>query len=335
MIDEENYSLLEHNTFGIDAKCRRFIEFATVEEASSMLPKISKENYLIIGGGSNVLFTKDFDGIVIRSGIMGIKEDVHDDYMTIRCGSGENWDSIVAYCVDNGYYGAENLSLIPGDAGASAVQNIGAYGTEVKDIIESVEAIEISTGKMLALSNADCQYAYRYSRFKSEWKNKYFITHVTYRLSLTFTPHLDYGNIRNTLAEKGISMPTASELRDTIIEIRRAKLPDPQVQGNAGSFFMNPIVDTAKFESLLALHPDMPHYVMGDDKVKIPAGWLIEQCGWKGKSLGRAGVHSRQALVLVNKGGATGNDIVTLCDTVRNDVKQKFDIDIKPEVNII
>ena len=335
MIDKKNYSLLGHNTFGIEAKCRRYVEFASTEEAAKALPDIRKDNYIIIGGGSNVLFTKDYDGTVIRSGITGIEEHMADGHVIIRCGSGENWDGIVAYCVGKGYYGAENLSLIPGDAGASAVQNIGAYGAEVKDLIETVEAVEIATGRLVTFTNADCQYAYRYSRFKAEWKNKFFITHVNYRLSLDFNPNLDYGNIRKTLEEKGISNPTASQLRDTVIEIRRAKLPDPGIQGNAGSFFMNPIVGKDIYDHLASLYENMPHYTVGEDKVKIPAGWLIEQCGWKGKSLGKAGVHDKQALVLVNRGGATGNDIVTLCETIRHDVKEKFGIDIHPEVNII
>jgi UDP-N-acetylmuramate dehydrogenase len=229
----------------------------------------------------------------------------------------------------------ENLSLIPGDVGASAVQNIGAYGVEAKDLICSVEAVEIATGKLLTIDAADCGYAYRQSRFKQEWRNKYLITSVTYQLSQTFIPHLDYGNIRAELERKGIAEPTAQQLRDSIIEIRNAKLPDPKVEGNAGSFFMNPIVGREKYEQLAALYDGMPHYEVDSDYVKIPAGWMIDQCGWKGKSLGRAGVHSKQALVLVNRGGATGQEIVALSDTIRRDVKDKFGIDIYPEVNII
>ncbi len=335
MIDEKNYSLLKHNTFGMDVKCDRFIEFSSTDEVIEMLPSVSNGDYIIIGGGSNVLFTKDFHGTVIRSGITGIQEELHDDHVIVRCGSGENWDGIVAYCVSKNYYGAENLSLIPGDVGASAVQNIGAYGSEVKDIIETVEAVEIATGNTFTFSNDDCQYAYRHSRFKTEWLNRFFITHVSYRLSLQFSPNLDYGNIRSALDSKGISSPTALQLRDAVIEIRRAKLPDPAVQGNAGSFFTNPIVGQEQFNALLSDFPNMPHYTVDDTKEKIPAGWLIDQCGWKGKSLGRAGVHDKQALVLVNKGGATGNDIVRLCETIRSDVKQKFGIEINPEVNII
>jgi len=229
----------------------------------------------------------------------------------------------------------ENLSLIPGDVGASAVQNIGAYGVEAKDLILCVWMVEIPTGKTWMLGNEECEYGYRQSRFKKDWKNRFLITRVTYGLSKTFRPHLDYGNIRAELERKGISSPTAQQLRETIIEIRNAKLPDPKVEGNAGSFFMNPIVTKVRYEKLAAQYPDMPHYKVDSRHVKIPAGWMIDQCGWKGKSLGRAGVHSKQALVLVNRGGATGEEIVTLCEAIRKDVKEKFGIDIYPEVNII
>lgn len=335
MIDKNNYSLLGHNTFGMDVRCRRFIEFISAEEAAETLPGIAKDDYLLLGGGSNVLFTKDYEGTVIHSAIKGIEEQPHGDSVVLRCGSGENWDGIVEYCVSRNYHGAENLSLIPGDVGASAVQNIGAYGAEVKDIIESVEAIEIATGKSFTFTKEKCQYSYRHSRFKTEWRNRFFITHVNYRLSLHFSPNLDYGNIRNILTEKGISVPTAAQLRDAIIEIRRTKLPDPNILGNAGSFFMNPIVAREQFDALFSSYPNIPHYQVDDTRVKIPAGWLIEQCGWKGKSLGRAAVHDKQALVLINKGGATGNDIVRLCESIRGDVLKKFGIEIKPEVYII
>jgi UDP-N-acetylmuramate dehydrogenase len=253
----------------------------------------------------------------------------------VSCGSGEVWDDVVAYCIAHGLYGMENLSLIPGDVGASAVQNIGAYGAEAKDLIVEVEAVEIASGRLVTFRGEDCGYGYRDSKFKHEWKNKYLITYVTYQLSTTFEPRLDYGNIRSELERKGITTPTAQQLRDTIIEIRNAKLPDPKVMGNAGSFFMNPIVSREKYETLAVQYEGMPHYNIDADKVKIPAGWMIDQCGWKGKSLGRAGVHDKQALVLVNRGGATGAEIVALCETIRKDVKAKFDIDIHPEVNII
>ena len=337
MKDFKNYSLKAHNTFGIEAKCKRYLEFESDIEAFDVaeILRKSKLPYIIIGGGSNLLLTKDFDGIVVRSGIKGyyFEEDYFCERMT--CGSGETWDDMVSTSIEAGYYGMENLSLIPGDVGASAVQNIGAYGVEAKDLILCVWMVEIPTGKTWMLGNEECEYGYRQSRFKKDWKNRFLITRVTYGLSKTFRPHLDYGNIRAELERKGIKEPTAQQLRDTIIDIRNAKLPDPKVEGNAGSFFMNPIVTKVRYEKLAAQYPDMPHYRVDSRHVKIPAGWMIDQCGWKGKSLGRAGVHSKQALVLVNRGGATGEEIVTLCEAIRKDVKEKFGIDIYPEVNII
>ena len=350
MKDIRDYSLLAHNTFGIDAKCKRFLEYSSVEEAQQMVAGLTSADQplLILGGGSNLLLTGDYEGTVIHSAIKGIEvldnETLADaaedeklrnpDFVFLNCGSGEVFDDVVAYAVEHGYHGAENLSIIPGEVGASAVQNIGAYGVEAKDIIYKVETVEIATGKLVVFDNQDCQYSYRQSRFKHEWKDKYLVTHVIYRLSKHFVPDLDYGNIRASLAAKEIENPTAQQLRDVIIEIRNAKLPDPKVQGNAGSFFMNPIVEKAKYEELAAQYPGMPHYTIDAEREKIPAGWMIDQCGWKGKSLGRAGVHDKQALVLVNRGGATGQEIVNLCETIRKDVKQKFGIDIHPEVNV-
>ena len=345
MKDLKDYSLLAHNTFGIDAKCSRFVEYASVEEAQQLVASLTEADQplLILGGGSNLLLTGDYQGTVLHSAIMGIEvmenssfENQEDEKGSVflKCGSGEVFDDVVAYAVEHGYHGAENLSIIPGEVGASAVQNIGAYGVEAKDIIYKVEAVEIATGKVVNFDNADCQYSYRQSKFKHEWRDKYLVTHVIYRLSKTFTPDLDYGNIRTSLAAKHIAEPTAQQLRDVIIEIRNAKLPDPKVEGNAGSFFMNPIVEKAKYDELAAQYPGMPHYTIDAKHEKIPAGWMIDQCGWKGKSLGRAGVHDKQALVLVNRGGATGEEIVKLCETIRKDVFEKFGIEIHPEVNV-
>lgn len=333
MRDIANYSLKEHNTFGIEARCSRFLEYSTVDEAKvvAAILRETGDPYIIIGGGSNLLLTRDFEGIVVHSALMGV--DIDGCRMT--CGSGMEWDRVVEMAVEQGLYGAENLSSIPGDVGASAVQNIGAYGVEAKDLIVEVEAIEIATGLLRTFSNADCQYGYRDSRFKHDWKNQFLMTHVTYVLQSTFEPKLDYGNIRAELERKGISNLTAAQLRTVIIEIRNAKLPDPKVMGNAGSFFMNPVVSREKYESLAAQYEGMPHYTIDSNHEKIPAGWMIEQCGWKGRSLGRAGVHDKQALVLVNRGGATGAEVVTLCETIRKDVREKFGIDIHPEVNII
>ena len=333
MKDIQDYSLLHHNTFGIAARCSRFLEYETTAEAQQVadILRRSSQPYLIIGAGSNLLLTRDFEGIVVHSALKGY--DITGSRMA--CGSGETWDDIVAASLRNGLYGAENLSLIPGDVGASAVQNIGAYGAEASELIAEVQAVEIATGRLCLIDPADCQYGYRQSRFKGEWKNRFLITMVAYRFSSEYRPRLDYGNIRAELDRKGIASPTALQLRDTIIDIRRAKLPDPQETGNAGSFFMNPVVSRQQYEELAARYPGMPHYTVDAEHEKIPAGWMIDQCGWKGRSLGRAGVHDRQALVLVNRGGATGQEIVALCDAVCKDVKERFGITIHPEVNIV
>ncbi|MCM1079763.1 MAG: UDP-N-acetylmuramate dehydrogenase [Bacteroidales bacterium] len=349
MTDRRDYNLLGNNTFGISEECRRFIQFDSVEELRGVLSSLTAEDspLLVIGGGSNLLFTKRFNGTVLRSGIRGIEviEEDDSDSVLVRCGSGENFDDVVAYCVEHGYHGAENLSIIPGDVGASAVQNIGAYGCEAKDIVYTVEALDVFTGEDVSFANADCNYGYRQSRFKREWKGRYVITYVTYRLAKNFIPHLEYGNIVSELEKRGISVPTAKDVREVIIEIRNAKLPDPKVEGNAGSFFMNPVVSRERFLQLMDNYPSMPHYHVDDSHEKIPAGWLIEQCGWKGRGLSggepadgavcKAAVHSKQALVLVNKGGATGKDIVALSNAIRKSVKEKFDIDIYPEVNCL
>lgn len=337
MKDFYGFNLKEHNTFGIDVKCRRFIEFESVDELLQIVNSLTDADkpLLVLGDGSNMLFTADYEGTVLHSAIKGHVAVQTDEGIMLRCGSGEVWDDIVSLCVSNRMYGAENLSLIPGDVGASAVQNIGAYGAEAKDIILKVEAVDLQTGKMCEFTNEECEYAYRKSKFKGEWRNRFVITYVTYKLSEVFCPCLDYGNIRAELEKRNIKVPTAEQLRNVIIDIRNEKLPDPKVEGNAGSFFMNPVVPKAKYEELVARLGNVPHYSVDDNNEKIPAGWMIDQCGWKGKSLGKAGVHSRQALVLVNRGGAEGKDIVALCDAIKRDVKDKFGIDIVPEVNII
>ena len=354
------------NTFGISAKCIKLLEFSSVKELKSHYHEIAEARkqgkLLIIGRGSNLLPTGDYDGLVVRSRIMGrtilstdsalerksvttprpLWEGQGEGLSVSVCvGSGETVDDVIAWSLSQGLYGMENLSLIPGEVGASAVQNIGAYGVEAKDFIVSLHALDLETGEIVEITNGQCEYGYRQSRFKKDWKNRFIITDVTYQLSTTFSPHLDYGNIRKVLEEKGISCDvkdgqlTAQLLRDTIIDIRNAKLPDYEVEGNAGSFFMNPIVSKEKFAELIAKYPNMPYYPAADDKVKLPAGWLIDQCGWKGKTLGRAGVHDKQALVLVNKGGATGEEVVALCRQVQKDVLDRFGVEIHPEVNII
>jgi len=337
MIDVRDFDLSGHNTFGIKAKCRRFVEFSTTDELKNVVAGLTDIDrpLMVLGSGSNLLLTRDFSGTILHSAIRGVEVERAHGGVQLRVGSGETWDDVVAFSVAKGWYGAENLSLIPGEVGASAVQNIGAYGAEVKDIIQEVEVVDIYTGEEQTFSCADCHYAYRQSRFKGEWRGRYVITYVTYLLSDTYVPRLDYGNIRAELTAEGIAEPTAGQLRQAIINIRKAKLPDPKIEGNAGSFFMNPVVERSKYEALVAEFGDVPHYTIDSDHEKIPAGWMIDRCGWKGRTLGRAGVHSKQALVLVNRGGATGDDIVNLCEAIRKDVKGKFGIDIKPEVNIV
>lgn len=331
-----DYSLLPHNTFGMDVKASVFIEYASVEELKEVLSLYVKDNqWLHIGKGSNLLFTGDFSGIILHSAIKGY-EVIHEDTneVVVRVGAGEVWDDFVAMTVENEWYGAENLSLIPGEVGASAVQNIGAYGVEAKDLIVGVEAIEVSTGKESIFKNEECGYAYRESVFKSSLKYQYLVTHVSYRLKKTPCYHLDYGNIRWELEKQKVRL-TLANVRQAIISIREAKLPDPKLQGNAGSFFMNPVISRKHFEALLVDYPLMPHYEVDAESIKIPAAWMIDQCGWKGKRLGRAGVHDKQALVLVNLGGADGTEVIALSEAIQKSVYEKFGINILPEVNFI
>lgn len=326
------------NTFGIDAQCRRYLEYATAEEACAIADELRRTSlpFLIIGAGSNLLPTGDYDGTVVHSAVRGISlTEQPDGSALLHCGSGETWDDVVAWTVDRGFADLANLSLIPGEVGASAVQNIGAYGAEACQFIHDIHAIDIQTGQRLIIPQQDCHYGYRDSLFKHEWKNRFLITHVSYQLHRQYKPNLEYGNLRTELERKSIESPTPQQLRQVIIDIRRSKLPDPAEQGNAGSFFMNPVVSRAKFEELSAVYPQMPHYYINEDSEKIPAAWLIDQCGWKGRALGCAGVHHKQPLVLVNLGGATGQDIVALCKAIQDDVQQRFGITLKPEVNIV
>ena len=328
------YSLLPYNTFGIDVSASRFLEYASVAELKEYIAQGAVTTpCLHIGGGSNLLFTKDYDGLILHSRIGGIEVTAEDSQtVSLRVGAGVVWDDFVACCVEHGWYGAENLSLIPGEVGASAVQNIGAYGVEVKDLITAVETVNVQ-GYGRVYSVEECEYAYRSSIFKRPENKSVFVTYVRFRLSKEERYTLDYGTIRQELAK--YPAPTLPIVRKVIIEIRESKLPDPKVMGNAGSFFMNPIVAKEKLEALQRDYPRIPYYELPDGRVKIPAGWMIDQCGWKGKSLGPAAVHDKQALVLVNRGGAKGSDIVALSDAVRASVRDKFGIDIHPEVNVI
>lgn len=339
MKEYQNYSLLRHHTFGMDVRASRFVEYETVEELQQLLPALNGQPFLHIGGGSNLLFRNDYCGTVLHSGLRGMTYRMDGADVLLRAAAGEVWDDVVAYAVGHGWSGMENLSAIPGEVGASAVQNIGAYGVEAKDLIVTVEAVEVSTGQCCQFTNAECHYGYRQSIFKQEWRGRYIITAVTYHLSSAFIPRLDYGNIRAELErthgadyEKRL---TPEVLRQVVTAIRKAKLPDPARLGNAGSFFMNPVVGRPLFEVLQEDWPDMPYYELDEDRVKLSAGWMIDRCGWKGRTLGRAGVYDRQALILVNCGGATGDEVIALSDAVRADVKMKFGVDIHSEVNII
>lgn len=332
-----NCSLLPYNTFGMDVKASRFVEYASVEELRGLwnAEREAVARALHIGGGSNLLFASDYEGLILHSAIKGytvVKET--EEEVEVRVGAGEVWDDFVAYTVANGWYGAENLSLIPGEVGASAVQNIGAYGVEAKDLIVSVDTFGLETGEERRFMREECRYAYRESVFKQELKGKYAVTFVTYRLKKHPVFHLEYGNIRAELEKQGCQVDLEN-VRRIIIAIRQAKLPDPKVLGNAGSFFMNPVVPKMQFEALLAQYPDMPHYPVDDAHVKIPAGWMIDRCGWKGKRVGHAGVHEKQTLVLVNCGGATGKEVMHLAEEIVASVRERFGVTIRPEVNYI
>lgn len=337
MTEYRDYSLLKHNTFGIDVICKRFLAFEDVSELPQLLKGVANDDQplWVLGAGSNVLFTKNYPGTILYPINKGVTVESCGNEVLVTCAAGENWDAFVGYCVKQGWYGLENLSYIPGHVGASAVQNIGAYGVEVKDYIHAVEAYDRVDEKWTTIAVEDCAYSYRHSRFKTEWKQRYIITRVVFRLSTIFTPITSYGNVSQKLEEKGVLQPTAQCMRDIIIEIRKEKLPEPEVEGNAGSFFMNPVVENTVYQKLVQQYPDIPYYVVDAEKIKIPAGWLIERAGWKGKVQGRVGVHPKQALVLVNKGGAKGEEVVALCNAIVEDIASKFDIRLKPEVNIL
>lgn len=326
-----NCPLKERHTFGMDVMADRLIEFANEDELKSALTGAVKP-LLFMGGGSNLLFLNNYSGTVLHSVIDNINIVAEDDNsVSVRVGSGVVWDDFVAYCVEKGWWGVENLSLIPGEIGASAVQNIGAYGVEVKDVLQSIEAISVDDLSKRIFTNAECNYGYRDSIFKKSLKGKYVITYVTYRLSKKANPNIGYGALKSVLAEN----PSLKEIRDAIIAVRNSKLPDPKVYGNAGSFFMNPVIPMEQFVALQSRYPDIPSYPASDGYIKVPAGWLIEKSGWKGKSLGNAAVYEKQALVLINRGGATGMEVKHLADTIIEDIKEIFGITLHAEVNYI
>ncbi len=332
-------SLRPHNTFGIEVRARYFVQVATVPQllAALALPQAQAGPLLVLGGGSNVLFTQDFPGLVIRLGLMGrewLRED--GDHVWVRAGAGEPWHGFVQWSLANGWGGLENLSLIPGTVGAAPMQNIGAYGVELRDTFDSLEAVEIATGQVQVFDNAACQFGYRESIFKHQAKGRYVITSVTFRLAKQPTLHLGYGAIRDTLAAAHIAEPTIHDVGRAVVQIRQSKLPDPAQLGNAGSFFKNPEIGQAQYDALKAEFPTLPGYPgTSPGHLKVAAGWLIEQCGWRGKRVGNTGAHKDQALVLVNYGGATGAEIWALAQAIQASVQAKFGIALQPEVNLV
>src|ERR1700761_7625820 len=333
---QQNVSLKNFNTFGIDAKAKYFVEISHADELAELFldPLWQQMERLVLGGGSNMLFVKDFDGLVIRMNIRGIEHRINHDEVHVEAGAGEVWNDLVNFCVAREYAGLENLSLIPGSVGASPIQNIGAYGVELKDVFESCQAFEIATQTIKTFSKADCHFGYRDSIFKNELKGKYIITSVKFHLSLTPDVKLHYGAIKDELAKRGIESPTIKDVSQVVSHIRVSKLPDPSTIGNAGSFFKNPLISKAEFEKVHSQYPEIVHYPAGDE-VKLAAGWLIEQCGWKGKVVGHTGTWKNQALVLVNHGGATGEEVYSLSSQIIDSVYAKFGVRLEREVNII
>ena len=333
---EENYSLEKHNTFHLPVKTRWFMEYTNEEE----LGRIFRDEYfqeclsLHIGSGSNLLFINDFNGIILHSQIKGISvAEETDDSVLLRIGAAEKWDDVVAYAVSEGWGGIENLSGIPGETGAAAIQNIGAYGSEIKDVVEKVEAYNQLSFEKRTFTNEECLYGYRDSFFKNEHNDPHVVTFVYIRLSKKTRFSVNYGNLKEELAK--YPELTLQAVREAVISIRRQKLPDPDKLGNAGSFFMNPVIPVARYEKLKEQHPDMPSYPAGEGKVKVPAGWLIEQCGFKGKSHGAVGVYEKQALVLINLGEAKGHEIALVAESIRTAVHDRFGIEIMPEVKYV
>jgi UDP-N-acetylmuramate dehydrogenase len=328
-----SYSLLPHNTFGMDVKAAHFVEFSDVEDALRIASELGDMRHLVIGGGSNLLFMGDFDGVILHSAIKTIEVlGENESSVSVRVGSGVNWDEFVAYTVAQGWQGLENLSAIPGEVGASAVQNVGAYGVEAGDFIVKVDAVSLEHCCTVSFTNDDCCYSYRNSIFKNSEKDRNIITHVIFRLNKNPEYVLSYGNLKEQCEAMG--GVTAANIRAAVCKTRAAKLPDPSVLGSAGSFFMNPVVEQAKAAELKTLYPSMPVYA-APDGVKLSAGWLIDQCGWKERSEARVGVYPQQALVVVNLGGATGREVIDFAHRIQQSVQEKFGVSISPEVNAI
>lgn len=335
-----DFPLKPYNTFGMDVKARLFSSFASVAELQELLrkPELQQEPKLVLGGGSNLLLTQDFDGLVLQNNIKGIKElRRNEEHVYLQAGGGEVWHEFVLHTLGLGLGGVENLSLIPGTVGAAPLQNIGAYGVELKDVFEELEAVHIQTGEVQVFGKEACRFGYRESIFKNELKGQFIVTHVTFKLTQKHLHPLNtsYGAIKTTLEEMQVSKPGIADVSAAVCHIRQSKLPDPKQIGNAGSFFKNPEIPLVLYNTLKEQYPEMPSYPVSEETVKVPAGWLIEQCGWKGKVIGKYGVHKNQALVLVNYGGASGKDIQQLAMDVITSVQQKFGIKLHPEVNII
>lgn len=336
MTIQQNISLKQYNTFGIDSTAAFFAAFTSVDELQELTTYFSGKEKLILGGGSNILFTKDYAGAVLKNSIRGIEViDEDDEHIHIKAGSGEMWHPFVLHCIHNHYAGVENLSLIPGCVGASPMQNIGAYGVEIKDIFHSLEAFHIQDKKIETFTKDACAFGYRESVFKNKYKNQFVITSVTYKLYKQPRINISYGAIARELEKMQVNTPTIKDVSDAVSNIRRSKLPDPTEIGNAGSFFKNPVIDQNHFQSILAAHPEIPHYPAEENKIKIPAGWLIEKAGWKGYRKNDYGVHARQALVLVNYGNAKGKEIYNLSEEIISDIYSKFDIQLEREVNMV
>ncbi len=337
---QESVSLKPYNTFGFESKASFFVEIREVEELKELINSelwVEKPHF-ILGGGSNILLRNNFHGLVILNNVQGIKKiSESESEVLVEVGGGVNWHDFVIYSINQNLGGIENLSLIPGTVGAAPMQNIGAYGVEIKDTFHSLEAVNLETGNIEIFKNADCQFGYRESVFKKKLKGKYFINSVTFKLVPEAKHQLDmtYGAIRETLAQKSILKPTIKDVSNAVIAIRQSKLPDPKLIGNSGSFFKNPVVSTEKFEELRLKHPEIPGYVLNDDEVKLAAGWLIEKAGWKGHKENGVGVHAKQALVLVNLGTGSGEAIEALANKIQDSVSDIFGVQLSPEVNFI
>ncbi|MFV0565591.1 MAG: UDP-N-acetylmuramate dehydrogenase [Flavobacteriaceae bacterium] len=334
---QENIPLKPFNTFGMDAKASQYVLVSSVDELKTVLTQHQNSNTLILGGGSNMLLTKDFNGLVIHINIKGIEiVSENDDHVLVKANAGENWHEFVLWCIAHNFGGVENLSLIPGNVGTAPIQNIGAYGVELKDVFYSCEAISVTQKTTTVFNNTDCNFGYRNSVFKQNAKGQYIITSVTFKLTKrNHNLRIAYGAITDQLKIMEIENPSIQAISQAVIAIRESKLPNPKIIGNSGSFFKNPVISKTLYTKLLENFNDMPHYPISEAEVKIPAGWLIEKAGFKGKRFGQYGVHQKQALVLVNYGGAKGEDILNLSTLIQHTVKRLFGIFIEAEVNII